>query len=222
MKPNPPGIFIEPFSRWFAVAAFQLLHGCSVLIQPTAGRHIEALEALIGGRLFNRLPSGLVPTEAARRLMPHAEAMAAAAMALQRASSGETRGESGIVRLAASELIGHDVLPGILRPFCAAYPGVVLELKLSNRNEDLLRGGADIAVRMVRPTQQALIAQRIGEVKLGLFAHRSYIDAFGMPKTQIDIGDHRTRRFRRGPERSSFLRLRSIVAEPGAIRLPVR
>lgn len=158
--------------------------------QPTAGRHIEALEALIGGRLFNRLPSGLVPTEAARRLMPHAEAMAAAAMALQRASSGETRGESGIVRLAASELIGHDVLPGILRPFCAAYPGVVLELKLSNRNEDLLRGGADIAVRTVRPTQQALIAQRIGEVKLGLFAHRSYIDAFGMPKTQIDIGDH--------------------------------
>jgi len=41
---------------------------------------------------------------------------------------------------------------------------------------------------MVRPTQQALLARRIGKVKLGLFAHRSYIAAFGMPKTPADIG----------------------------------
>ena len=159
--------------------------------QPTAGRHIEALETAMGVRLFNRLPSGLVPTEAARRLVPHAEAMAAAATALQRASSGEARGESGIVRLTASDLIGHEVLPEILSPFCARYPAIVLELKLSSLNEDLLRGNADIAVRMVRPTQQALIARRIGEVKLGLFSHRSYIRAFGMPKTPSDIRGHR-------------------------------
>src|SRR6188768_3974853 len=103
--------------------------------QPTAGRHIEALENMIGARLFTRLPSGLVPTEAARRLVPHAEAMAAAAGALNRASSGETRGESGVVRLTAAELIGQAVLPGILHPFCSKYPGIAIELKLSNRNE---------------------------------------------------------------------------------------
>jgi DNA-binding transcriptional LysR family regulator len=159
--------------------------------QPTAGRHIEALETLIGARLFTRLPSGLVPTEAARRLLPHAEAMAAAAGGLQRAASGETRDERGIVRLTAAELIGHEVLPDVLTTFCAKYPGIVIELKLSNRNEDLLRGNADIAVRMARPTQQALIARRIGEVKLGLFAHRSYVQAFGMPKTPADMSEHR-------------------------------
>ncbi|UCI07189.1 LysR family transcriptional regulator [Mesorhizobium sp. B1-1-8] len=159
--------------------------------QPTAGRHIETLETLIGARLFTRLPSGLVPTEAARALLPHAEAMAIAAGALRRASSGETRDESGVVRLTAAELIGQEVLPEILSPFCAKYPGIVLELKLSNRNEDLLRGDADIAVRMVRPTQKALIARRIGEVKLGLFAHRSYINAFGAPKTPADVSGHR-------------------------------
>lgn len=159
--------------------------------QPTAGRHIEALENLIGARLFTRLPSGLVPTEAARRLLPHAEAMAAAAGALKRASSGETRDESGVVRLTAAELIGQEVLPGILHPFCARYPGIAIELNLSNRNEDLLRGSADIAVRMNRPTQQALIARRLGEVNLGLFAHRTYIQAFGVPKTLADTNTHR-------------------------------
>jgi DNA-binding transcriptional LysR family regulator len=159
--------------------------------QPTASRHIEVLETAIGARLFARLPGGLAPTEAARELLPGAEAMAAAAGALQRTSSGGKRDERGIVRLTAAELIGHEVLPDILSPFCRRYPGIVLELKLSNRNEDVLRGDADIAIRMVRPSQQALLARRIGVVKLGLFAHRSYIAAFGMPKTPADAGGHR-------------------------------
>ena len=159
--------------------------------QPTAGRHVEALESLIGVRLFTRLPSGFVPTEVARRLLPHAETMASAAGALQRASSGEVQDESGVIRLTAAELTGQEVLPEILSPFCAKYPGIVLELKLSNRNEDILRGNTDIAVRMVRPTQQALIARRIGELKLGLFAHRRYINAFGVPKSAADISGHR-------------------------------
>src|SRR4051812_12058286 len=101
--------------------------------QPTAGRHIEALETVVGGRLFTRLPGGLVPTETARRLLPHAEAMAAAAGSLQRTASGEKLDESGVVRLTAAELIGQEVLPDILSSFCTRYPGIVLELKLSNR-----------------------------------------------------------------------------------------
>lgn len=159
--------------------------------QPTASRHIEALETAIGVRLFTRLPSGLAPTEAARELLPEAEAMAVAAGALQRASSGGKRDERGVVRLTAAELIGHEVLPDILSPFCQRYPGIGLELKLSNRNEDVLRGDADIAIRMVRPTQQALLARRIGIVRLGLFAHRSYVTTFGMPKTPADLRGHR-------------------------------
>src|SRR5438874_6817291 len=202
------------------------------ITQPTAGRDIEALEAAIGARLFTRTPGGLVPTEAARRLAPHAEAMAAAAAALQRASTGEAREERGVVRLTAAELIGQEVLPTILQPFCAAYPGIVLELKLSNRNEDLLRGNADIAVRMARPTQQALLARRIGEVKLGLFAHRRYVAAFGVPRTPAELADHRLIGFdedqhilRPGdggaspPSRAQFsFRCDSAVAQAAALR----
>jgi DNA-binding transcriptional LysR family regulator len=124
------------------------------ITQPTAGRHIEALEKLIGARLFNRLPTGLSPTEAARRLLPHAEAMAAAAYAIQRSASGDAADEAGIVRLSAPELIGQEVLPAVLEPFCTRFPGVIVEVKLSNRNEDVLRGDVDLAVRMARPVQQ--------------------------------------------------------------------
>jgi len=161
------------------------------LTQPTVGRQIEALESILDRSLFTRSPRGLMPTAAARELVPHAAAMAAAAEALGRAASDEARSESGAVRLTAGEIIGHEILPPILAEFAWRYPRIELELALSNHNEDLLRGDADIAVRMARPTQQSLMARRIGAVTFGLFAHRRYAKAFGLPETREELARHR-------------------------------
>ena len=159
--------------------------------QPTVGRQIEALEALLGTGLFVRSTRGLTPTPAAERLLPYAEAMAAAAATLRRTSSGEARGEFGTVRLTAGEFTGAEVLPPILAEFCAAHPGIEIELSLSNRNEDLLRREADIAVRGNRPTQQSLVAKRIGVAEVALFAHRRYAMRAGLPQTVAALREHR-------------------------------
>jgi DNA-binding transcriptional LysR family regulator len=156
--------------------------------QPTVGRHIEALEADLGAPLFTRSAGGLAPTDAALALRPHAEAMAAAAGALVRTVSGENDSVRGVVRITASDVVGVEVLPPMLTGFHEAYPEVSIELALSNRQEDLLRREADIAVRMVRPTQGALLAKRVGSVRLGLFAHRRYIEAHGVPQRMDDAG----------------------------------
>ena len=161
------------------------------LTQPTVGRHIDALEASLGLALFTRSPRGLLPTSAALDLVPHAEAMAAAAAALRRAASGEATTDRGTVRLTASEFMGCEVLPPILAAFARRHPAITLELALSNRNEDLLRRDADIAVRMVRPTQAALVARRIGKLRIGLYAHRDYVAAFGLPRSIADLAGHR-------------------------------
>lgn len=160
------------------------------LTQPTVGRHIEALEAALGGSaLFTRSPGGLRPTETALALKPHAEAMAHAAEALIRTASGEADAVRGSIRITASEIIGAEVLPAILTDFREDHPEVAIELMLSNRSEDLLRRGADIAVRMVRPTQDALLAKRLGTVSLGIFATRGYIQKHGAP-TSFGDADH--------------------------------
>jgi molybdate transport repressor ModE-like protein len=156
------------------------------LSQPTVGRHIETLEEELGAPLFTRSAGGLAPTEAALALRPHAEAMAAAAEALVRTASGERDAVRGVVRITASDVVGVEVLPPMLTSFHEAYPDVSIELALSNRMEDLLRREADIAVRMVRPTQGALLARRVGSVRLGLYAHRRYIEAHGIPKSMED------------------------------------
>jgi DNA-binding transcriptional LysR family regulator len=119
-------------------------------------------------------------------LRPHAEAMAAAAEALVRTASGEAEAVRGVVRVSAAEIVAVEVLPPILTGFHEANPEVAIELAVSNRVEDLLRREADIAVRMVRPTQGALLAKRIGSVRLGLYAHRRYVEAHGVPTSLRD------------------------------------
>jgi DNA-binding transcriptional LysR family regulator len=154
--------------------------------QPTIGRHVEALEQALGEPLFTRSASGLRPTETALALRPHAESMAAAAEALIRTASGEAGQVKGVIRLTASDIMAAEVLPPMLTRFHEAWPEVVIELLASNKVEDLLRRDADIAVRMARPTQEALLAKRVGEVQIGLFAHRNYLEKHGAPEMLSD------------------------------------
>ncbi len=161
------------------------------IAQPTVGRHIEALEAALGGApLFTRSPGGLLPTRAARALEPHAQAMATAAETLLRTASGDADEVRGTIRLTTSEIAANEVLPPILTTFREAWPQVDIELVASNRLEDLLRRDVDIAVRMARPTQEALLARRIGSLRLILYGHRSYLQKHGAPRTLEDLRGH--------------------------------
>lgn len=183
----------ELYRSFLAVARQGSLSGAARLLsstQPTVGRHVEALERALGVPLFVRSPQGLAPTAAALDLVPHAEAMAAAADALLRAASGEATAARGTVRVTASEIVGVEVLPPLLALFRQTHPAIVLELALSNRTEDLLRRDADIAVRMLRPTQDALVARRIGTVPIGLYAHRRYVEANGIPRAVEELARH--------------------------------
>lgn len=161
------------------------------LSQPTLGRKMAELEAALGLALFTRSQKGLTPTQDALRLLPLAEAMAGSAEALQRRALASEETIAGVLRLSASEVISAEVLPPILRHFCDAHPGVVIELVVTNQISDLLRRDVDMAVRMTRPVQDALVTRKIGESRLGLFAHRSYLDRHGFPVSLAELSAHR-------------------------------
>jgi DNA-binding transcriptional LysR family regulator len=116
--------------------------------------------------------------------------MASAADALVRASSAGALDERGTVRLTASRVVGAEVLPAILTSFHEKYPGIAIELVLTDIAEDLLKREADIAVRMVRPKQESLVAKKIGVIRLGLFAHHRYLERHGTPKSLDDASNH--------------------------------
>ncbi len=160
------------------------------LTQPTVSRHVDLLEEAVGAPLFLRSPQGMGLGDLGHELLPEARAMAAAAAALERTASAPTGALRGIVRLTASEVVGAEILPGVLAPLIAAHSGLEVELVLSNRSEDLLRREADLAVRMVRPSQSGLVARKIADVRIGLYAHARYLAENGTPRTVTDLGGH--------------------------------
>jgi len=178
------------------------------MTQPTVGRHIERIEESIDAALFIRTQQGLSPTHMALALRPYAEAMEATSAALLRVASSEGEEVRGTVRITASDIIAVEVLPPILAKLHAAHPGLVIELVPSNRMQDLLLREADIAVRMLPPSQDVLVARRIGSIELGLFGHRSYLDRHP-PVTRIEaLKDHALM----GHDKET-LSLRALVAQ---------
>jgi DNA-binding transcriptional LysR family regulator len=160
------------------------------LTQPTVGRHISLLEDALGAVLFTRSNDGLRPTEAALSLRDQAEIMAAAADLLTRIASGEIESMEGRIRLTTSEFMGVAVLPPMLASFRALYPKIDIDLVTSDRNLDLLRGDADLAVRNVAPEQDALLVRKIGDVPVRLFAHQIYAARHGLPASLAELQGH--------------------------------
>ena len=160
------------------------------MTQPSLGRHIRQLESDLDVVLFTRSPQGLVPTDLGDELATHAQAMSATSAALRRAASASNAEVRGVVRVTCSEVIGAEVLPPMLADLRQQHSGIVIELSLSNLSEDLLRKDADIAVRMIRPVQTALVARHIGAIPLGLYAHRHYLKANGTPRVLDDLHQH--------------------------------
>jgi DNA-binding transcriptional LysR family regulator len=160
------------------------------LSQPTLGRHIEALEQVLGVTLFDRTISGLKPTDTALRLY---EPVAQAQKALAEASlvaEGSSGVLGGTVRLTSSTVMCHYVLPQMLATLRKEFPAIAIELVPSDSAENILLREADIAVRMFRPTQLELITRKIGEIPIVACAHEDYLRERGTPDGVMDLLGH--------------------------------
>ncbi len=169
--------------------------------QPTLSRHIRELETALGVILFTRSAQGLDPTKAALGLVDDARAMGAAAEALNLKAQGRSQRLSGTVRITASVIVANLMLPPILAALRQAEPSIQLEIVASDTNQNLLRRDADIAIRMADPTQNALLARKLGQTSIGLFATRDYLDRRGRPASKEDLHRHDLI----GLDRSDFL-----------------
>ena len=158
--------------------------------QPTLGRHIEALEQQLGVTLFDRTLQGLKPTETALRLFQSVSAAEEKLAEATLIAEGSTGAIEGTVRITASTVVSHYILPALLRPIRQEFPAIALELVPTDSAENLLLRESDIAVRMFRPTQLELIAKKIGELAIVATAHQSYLGARGIPQVPDDLFKH--------------------------------
>ncbi|MEM7214379.1 MAG: LysR family transcriptional regulator [Pseudomonadota bacterium] len=147
--------------------------------QPTLSRQISKLEDVLGLTLFERGTRIMQLTEAGTELLAHVRSMADAATQISRVATGQSQAIEGTVRITSSDAMAAYALPPCLISLRRSHPGISLELVPSNEMHDLTRRDADIAIRHVRPDQPDLVAKRLADIEIGLFASASYLEELG-------------------------------------------
>lgn len=155
-----------------------------------ATKHVDALEARFGVKLFHRSTRGLVLTEAGsdyleacRRILPDIDE-AEALVASQRVKA------VGLLRMSVPLTFGNRYIAPLIPAFSRQYPEVQVELGLSDTHTDLVADNWDLAVRVGRLADSPLQARRLGECRMLVCAAPSYLDRRGVPRRVADLAQH--------------------------------
>ncbi len=142
----------------------------------TVSRRVANLEQALRLKLFDRLPRGYVLTTEGERLAERMDVLEEAVFAIERLAGGSGAAVEGRVRISAPPAFASHWLMPRLAPLQRLHPALVLDLVGATGTASLVRREADLALRLSRPTDGALIGRKLGELGYGLYGARSYVD----------------------------------------------
>lgn len=157
----------------------------------TVGRRLSALESDLNTKLLTRRTNGCELTHAGETFLLAAERMEAEMLSARSSVGDEDVAISGSIRIGAPDGFGVTFLAPRLSGLIARYPDLTIQLVPVPRSFSLSRREADIAITVDRPDQGRLIARKLVDYSLGLYAHRSYLENNGTPSSIEELGSHR-------------------------------
>ena len=155
--------------------------------QTTVGRNITALEEEMGTRLFERRSDGFILTSAGQRILKSMQEVEEKVIAAERVLAGKDEKPEGTVKIAMPGALANHWLIPLLGPFVLKHPGVNFQFLTGPELVNLARREADLAIRLVKPTQTDLIARRIGSMNLRLYGHKKLFSDRPAPKRTGDL-----------------------------------
>jgi DNA-binding transcriptional LysR family regulator len=161
------------------------------LNHATVSRRVAALEDSVGAKLFRRLTTGSELTPAGERFLTVAERMEADMIAARAELAGGDEDVSGTVRIGAPDGFGVAFLASRLGALTAQHRDLKIQLVPVPRSFSLSRREADIAITTERPSEGRLVAQKLVDYSLGLYASRAYAEANGLPEAPAELKAHR-------------------------------
>jgi DNA-binding transcriptional LysR family regulator len=156
----------------------------------TVSRRLAVLEQMLGARLFDRKPKGYALTQAGRGILDAVQAVDDTVVSLERKVAGEDARLEGAVRITSTEAL----VTGTLIPCCARlherHPGIDLEFVTDNQALSLTQRDADLAIRLVKPSGDSLVARKVGEIGFALYGSRSYLRRRDGPEPARGLAGH--------------------------------
>jgi LysR family transcriptional regulator for bpeEF and oprC len=158
--------------------------------QPTVSKQLAALEARLGTQLLARnsrtlsvTPTGQDYYEDTLRILQDLD------LAEERVAAGQSA-PAGLIRVTLSPAFGRMFVIPRLAEFRDAFPDVSIEMEVSGRHVDLIEEGMDVAIRIGRLSDSALVARRIGDMRMITLASAAYLARHGTPTTVDELRQH--------------------------------
>ncbi len=156
----------------------------------TMGRRLRRLEARLSATLFEQTREGQVLTEAGEQLLVQAESMARIATAIgERAGGSQADRVTGTLRLSTTEGFGSWFLSPLVPAFIADHPALTLDIVASSGFLSLSKREADIAVMLSRPQAGPVIARKLTDYTLRLYASPTYLAQRGQPRAPEHLAE---------------------------------
>lgn len=161
-------------------------------VDPTTiGRRLRRLEARLGTTLFEQTREGQVLTEAGERLLAQVETMQRASERIGETGDRDRDTLSGLLRVSVSEGFGTWLVAEHLHDFARRHPALTIDLVASSGFLSPSKREADAAVLLERPSAGPVVASKLADYTLRLYASRDYLDRHGTPTHATIATDHR-------------------------------
>ncbi len=210
---------LQLFIRVVETGSFSKASAGLGITQPTATKHVAALEKRLGARLFHRSTRGVTPTEVGTLYYEKCKVIA---RELEEADSLAALMQSrvqGTLRISTSVAFGRRALTPLVLRFMQQHPELQVDLSFEDRYVNLVEQGIDLAVRMGRLADSALGARWLGHNPWVLVAAKGYLAEHGTPRTPADLARHRALVYSsvQGDDRWAFSR-----ADGETVAVPVK
>ncbi len=186
---------IELFCRAADLQSFTKTAESLGLTQGAVSRSIARLEQRLGVQLFARTTRSIRLTDDGELYRSQCQQALDQIAEAERAITGHQAEPSGSLRISAPTTYANYRLMPLLPAFSQLYPKLSVEVNVSNRNVDFFEEGYDVAIRLGEPKDSRLIARRLEDATLGVFASPSYLKRHGTPQSLDELRQHQLIQF---------------------------
>jgi DNA-binding transcriptional LysR family regulator len=180
---------IAIFCKAAELGGFTAAARALALTPAAASRGVGRLEERLGLKLFRRTTRSMRLTDDGRLYFEQCRAALGQIDDAEKTITGRQTEVRGQLRISVPSTYAQYRLLPRLPAFRRLYPLVELEINVSSRNIDFVEEGYDVAIRLGEPPDSRLVARKLEDARLGLYASPAYLRRQGVPRTLDDLQD---------------------------------